>query len=86
MSQATAERPTVDQLSDEAAQIAANNPPSRVLLTCVLGVLTSVGWLVGRTWFTVARFAAFAGLAVRYGYRKGARVQTQPKTTRPTSG
>jgi hypothetical protein len=75
------ERPTVDQLSAQAAEIAANNPPSRVLLTCVLGVLTGIGWLVGRSWLVVAGFAAFAGLAVRYGYRRGARVQTQPKTT-----
>ena len=80
--------PTVDQLNAEAAEIAANNPPSRVLLTCVLGVLTGVGWLYGRTWLAVAHFAAFGVLAVRYGYRRGARVQTQPTrptTTRPTT-
>jgi hypothetical protein len=76
---------TVDRLSTEAAEIAANNPPTRVLLTCVLGILTAAGWLVGRSWLVVAHFAAFAGLAVKYGYRRGARVQTtsktQPKTT-----
>jgi hypothetical protein len=83
MTTTQAERPTVDQISAEAAKIAANNPPSRVLLTCVLGVLTGVGWLVGRTWLTVAGFTAFCGLAVRYGYRRGAKVQvTSAKTTR----
>jgi hypothetical protein len=49
MSQAIAERPTVDQISAEAAEIAAANPPSRVLLTCVLGILSGIGWIVGRS-------------------------------------
>jgi hypothetical protein len=81
-----AERPTVDQLSAEAAEIARANPPSRVLLTCMLGILTGFGWLVGRTWFTVAHFTAFGMLALKYGYRRGAKVQvTSAKTTRPTS-
>lgn len=80
-----AERPTVDQLSAEAAEIARANPPSRVMLTCVLGILCGVGWLVGRTWLTVAGLCAFCGLAIRYGYRRSAKVQTQAKTTRPTS-
>ena len=38
------------------------NPPSRVLLTCVLGILTAIGWVYGRIWFTVAHLAAFCGL------------------------
>lgn len=81
-----AERPAVDQISAEAAEIAANNPPSRVLLTCVLGVFAGVGWLAGRIWLAVAGFAAFAGLAVKYGYRNGAKVPTQPRpTTRPAN-
>jgi hypothetical protein len=79
--------PTVDQLSAEAAKIASRNPPSRVLLTCVLGILSGAGWLVGRTWLTAAHFTAFASLAVKYGYRRGAKVQTTSKatTTRPTT-
>jgi hypothetical protein len=82
----TAAYPTVDQISAEAAEIATNNPPSRVLLICVLGVLTAIGWLVGRSWLVVGHFAAFAGLAVKYGYRRGAKVQTtSAKTTRQTS-
>jgi hypothetical protein len=52
----------------------------------VLGILTAAGWLVGRSCLVVAHFAAFCGLAIRYGYRHGAKVQLQPKTaTRPTS-
>lgn len=84
----TAVYPTVDQLSAQAAEIARANSPSRVMLTCVLGVLAGTGWLVGRAWVTVAGFAAFCGLAVKYGYRHGAKVQTTSKpkaTTRPAS-
>ena len=85
MSQAAA-YPTTDHISAEAVEIAHANPPSRVLLTCVLGILTAIGWLVGRFWFTMAYFAAFCGLAVKYGYRLGAKVpagQLKKTTSRP---
>lgn len=70
---------TVEQLSNEAAQIAAQNTPLKVLAIVVLGILSGIGWVCGRLWFTCASSIAFCGLAVKYGYRKGARVSTEPK-------
>jgi len=76
---------TVDQLSAEAAEIVAKNPPTRVALTCFLGVFAAVGWIAGRTWISVAGLVTFCAIAVKVGYRAGARVQVTPKTTtRPT--
>lgn len=70
----------VDMLSDEAGRAAAANPPSRVLALVVLGLFTAVGWTAGRLWFHTAKSVAFCALAVRYGYRQGAKVPVEPKT------
>jgi hypothetical protein len=69
----------VDALRAEAATIAAANPPSRVVATAFLGVLTLVGWVIGRLWFGVSKAVVFCGLAVKYGYRQGAKVPTEPR-------
>lgn len=82
MSEALAERLTVDQISVRAAEIAAANPPSRVLLTCVLGILSGIGWLYGRFWFSVAHFFAFCGIALKYGYWNGAKVPQEQRVKR----
>jgi hypothetical protein len=72
------ERP-VDQLGAEAGRIAAANPPSRVVAVAVLGLLTGIGWLIGRTWFFIAKGVVFAALGIRYGYRLGAKVPVEAK-------
>ena len=70
---------TVDQLNSEAAAIAARNTPLRVLAIVVLGIISGVAFVVGRIWLYTAHSVAFAGLAVKYGYRKGAKIPTEPK-------
>lgn len=70
---------TVDQLSLQAADIAERNSPLRVLAIVVLGIVSGIAWVIGRTWFTIASTVAFFGLAVKYGYRKGAKVSTEKK-------
>jgi len=75
----TLDRPTVEFISAEADQIAADNPPSKVLATVVLALFTAIGWVIGRTWFYSAKSVAFIALAVRYGYRQGARVPVEVK-------
>jgi hypothetical protein len=69
----------VDALRAEAAAWAVANPPSRVLATVVMGVLTFIGWLAGRSYLALAGSVRFAALAVTYGYRKGAKAVTEPK-------
>ncbi|HEY1705624.1 MAG TPA: hypothetical protein VGG75_38555 [Trebonia sp.] len=70
----------VDLLLGEADRIATANPPSKVLATVILGLFTAVGWVIGRTWFYAAKSVAFIALAVRYGYRQGARVPVERKS------
>ena len=77
---ATLATPTVvDLLNEQAGQVAVANPPSRVLALIVLSLFTAVGWVVGRSWFHLAKSVAFCALAVRYGYRQGAKVPLEPK-------
>jgi hypothetical protein len=75
---------SVDLLNEEAGRIAAANPPSRVLATVVLGLFFAVGWVLGRTWFFGAKAAVFGALAVRMGYRKGAKVPVEVKPAQPS--
>jgi hypothetical protein len=75
----------VDALRAEAAVLAAANPPSRVLATVVLGMFTLIGFVIGRTYLAAAAAVAFVGLAVKYGYRKGAKTPTEPKKRAPRS-
>lgn len=72
----------VDQLVTEAKAAAVANPPSRVLATVLLGVFTAIGFLTGRTYLAAAAAVAFVGLAVKYGYRKGAKVPVENKAAR----
>lgn len=69
----------VDLLSADADRIANANPPSKVLATVVLGLFTALGWIAGRAWFYSAKSVAFVALAVRYGYRQGAKVPVEVK-------
>jgi hypothetical protein len=68
----------VDLLSEQADQVATANPPSKVALTVIAFLFTAVGWIAGRSWWYSAKVIAFAVLAVRYGYRQGARVPVEP--------
>jgi hypothetical protein len=81
MSEEAVEAPvaTVDALRTEAAAWAVANPPSRIVATAVLGILTFIGWLIGRAYLAVAGAIRFSALAITYGYRKGAKVPTEPR-------
>lgn len=70
---------TVELISSEADRIASANPPARVLAVVVLGLFTAIGWTIGRSWFYSAKSVAFVALAVRYGYRQGAKVPVERK-------
>lgn len=61
---------TVDQLRAQANEIAANNPPLRVLDTVILAVCFSLGWVFGIVWRYPLGYIAFMGLTIRHGYRK----------------
>lgn len=75
----TMDRPTAEFMSAEAARIAEANPPSAVALTVFLGVFTVAGFVIGRSWFYLAKVIAISYLASRYGYRKGLKVPVEAK-------
>lgn len=76
---AVMDRTVVDLLDQQAGQIAAANPPSRVALTVIAFIFTALGFVIGRTWFYVFKAVAFAWLAGRYGYRVGMKVPVEAK-------
>lgn len=77
---ATLASPTVvDLLSEQAGEVAARNPPSRVIALVFLGLFTALGWVIGRTWFYAQKGVVFSALAVRYGYRQGMKVPVEPR-------
>jgi hypothetical protein len=61
---------TVDTLRTQANDIAAANPPLRVLDTVILAVCFSLGWVFGIVWRYPLSYIAFMGLTIRHGYRK----------------
>jgi hypothetical protein len=76
---------TVDDLTARAADIAANNPPSRVLATVVLGIFTIVGFILGRLWLYTAGALVYVWLSFQYGMKKGAKT-AKPKAQSQTPG
>jgi hypothetical protein len=64
------DRETVDLLDQQAGQIAAANPPSKVALTVIAFAFTALGFAVGCTWFYVFKAVTFCWLAARYGYSR----------------
>lgn len=77
---ATLATPTVvDLLNEQAGQVAAANPPSRVFALVVLSLFTAIGWIIGRSWFFASKAVIFCALAVRYGYRLGMKVPVEPR-------
>jgi hypothetical protein len=73
------DRPTVELLDQQAAHIAAANPPSKVALICIAFMFTALGFIVGRTWYHLFKCAAFCALALRYGYRSGMKVPVEAR-------
>lgn len=61
--QSVLDRVPVDEITDEARQVDLG----RVALTVLAGVLFAVGWLFGR----LALAIAWAGVAVKLGWRQG---------------
>jgi hypothetical protein len=61
---------TVDTLRTQANDIAADNPPLRVLDTVILAVCFSLGWVFGVVWRYPLSYIAFMGLTIRHGYRR----------------
>jgi hypothetical protein len=85
---AVMDRPTAEFTSGEATRIATANPPSAVALTVFLGIFTVTGFVIGRSWFYLAKVIAITYLAARYGYRQGLRVPVeipQPSPVGPSS-
>jgi len=73
----------VDQIAEHASQVRAG----QVLITIITAFFFAIGWTVGSSW----RGVVFCCLAVRYGYRAGARVpvaapQLEPVRGRPGPG
>ena len=73
------------QLRFEAAEVADRTHPLHVIDTVVLAVLVGLGWAVGRAWWLLMFGSVLAakglvayGLAVRYGYRQGAKTKPAP--------
>lgn len=58
----------------------------RLLLTILAGVFTGLGWVGGRSWFTivflvlwVASHVAWLAKCTQYGYAKGAKLNILPE-------
>lgn len=75
--------PTTNDIAGKAAAYPFWATIGRVLLTAVLSVLITAGWLAGSTWFGVVftilwiwSYISWAWSAVVLGYRKGAHVKT----------
>jgi hypothetical protein len=71
---------TADKLASQATQIAKNSSPLKVLAVVVLGLLSGLAWFIGRVWYFIASTVTFMGLALQYGYRKGAKIPVEKKT------
>lgn len=71
---ATATRPLsavpVGQISEHASQVRAG----QVLVTVITAFFFAIGWTFGSVW----RATVFCCLAIRYGYRQGARITVAP--------
>jgi hypothetical protein len=76
---AVMDRPTVEFVGQESTRIAEANPPSKVALTLFLGLFTVIGFVIGRSWFYLAKVIAITYLASRYGYRQGLKVPVEAK-------
>jgi hypothetical protein len=77
---AVMDRATVELMDQESTRLAEANPPSAVALTLFLGLFTVLGFVIGRSWFYLAKVIAITYLASRYGYRKGLKVPVEVKT------
>jgi hypothetical protein len=73
------DRATVEFINSEADRIVRENPPSRVVLTVFLFSFFAVSWVVGRTWFHLAKLVPLVVLSCRSGYRKGGKVPVELK-------
>lgn len=68
----------VDLLNDQAGQIAAANPPSKIALTAIAFFFTVIGIVIGRTVFWGTKAVVFCFLSARYGYRIGMHAAVKP--------
>jgi hypothetical protein len=59
----------------EAEASAVKNPPGDVLLACILGIFTCIGWIWGRMWFSLH----FVVVATKYGYYSGAKIPPEQR-------
>lgn len=76
---AVMDRTVFDLLSQEADQVAAANPPSKVALTAVAFLFTALGMVIGRSAFYVTKGVVFCFFAARYGYRIGMKAPVEIK-------
>jgi hypothetical protein len=76
---------TVDTLRTQANDIAAANPPLRVLDTVILAVCFSLGWVFGVVWRYPLSYLAFMGLTIRHGYRRANPKKVVPEQVDPNA-
>lgn len=76
---------TNSEIAAKAREVHPLQVTGRVLLTTILFIFTSIGYLTGTSWFLtvftflwVANHVRWLGQATRYGYHKGARHQMVP--------
>ena len=70
--------PVAELLEQQADQVAAANPPSKVALVAVAFLFTVLGVVIGRTAFWTIKGVVFCVLAARYGYRIGMKAAVEP--------
>ena len=58
------------EISEQATRVGF----ATFLATCVTAVFVAFGWVFGALWYCVR----YCAVAVRYGYRQGARTQRVP--------
>lgn len=61
----------VDEIADEAGQVSFG----RFAATAITACFVTLGWIAGASWYGVR----YCAVAVRYGWRQGARSRRVPK-------
>lgn len=78
--------PTTSDIATQAAQFSFLATTGNLLLTIIFGILISLGWLAGSTWFGVVftilwtqHHLRWAYQSVVVGFRAGSRAKTEPR-------
>jgi hypothetical protein len=71
---AITEQIPMQEIQAEAEQVRFG----RMIATLITALFVGIGWCIGASWYGLRHL----GVAVRYGYRQGARVQRPPELTK----